>query len=153
MHGPPVASLRAFLSGAWRFSRRIHDHRGGGGTTAVEGTASWLEDASDAGLLRFEERGSLAVAGAPPVETRAAYTWKLSGGGAASVFFADGRAFHDIDLSTGACVDVRHVCGGDTYVGSFSATADTPPGLVVTWRVRGPAKDYESVTSFSRPGP
>ena len=173
----PVPCLRAFLVGApWRFLRSIQDFRSAGAPAAVvEGTASWVEDAADAGVLRFEERGALTVEGGPSVETRAAYAWRLGPTpSAARVRFPDGRDFHDVDLATGACGRVRHVCGADTYEGSFRAAAgdatgatsatDAPTGtggngnpggaasLLVTWRVRGPTKDYESVTAFTRDG-
>ena len=167
----PVRCLWAFLKGQWQFTRAIVDARAST-TTLVEGTACWaadaIEDAASAGpvpavplALRYTERGQLLPAVSPPIETRAAYEWRLRPqdgvsppraavtiiAAAADVHFEDGRFFHTCDLRSGAC-DVRHLCGADEYLGTFRALSEHL--LEVTWRVRGPRKDYDSRTRYTR---
>jgi hypothetical protein len=63
------------------------------------------------------------------------------------VAFADGRPFHALDLTDGACA-VEHVCGEDRYEGEYRLSdAGT---LAVRWRVTGPAKDLEITTTYRR---
>jgi hypothetical protein len=113
-----------FLAGRWTVHRRLTDlERGveGGfeGVAEIEADGTWTES----GRLRFggydgEARRVLRV---------------VDGG----VEFADGRPFHALDLSDGACA-VEHLCGDDRYAGEYVVLG--PDELRVAWFVSGPRK-------------
>ena len=54
-----------------------------------------------------------------------------------AVEFEDGRPFHPLDLSGGACA-VEHLCGEDRYAGEYVVLG--PDALRVAWLVTGPRK-------------
>ena len=64
-----------------------------------------------------------------------------------AVRFADGRAFHPLDLATGAC-RVRHPCGDDAYEGRYAIVG--PDALEVRWLVRGPANRQRIASRYRR---
>lgn len=63
--------------------------------------------------------------------------------------FADGRPFYQLDLRAGHC-RAEHQCGQDLYVVFLRVVSDD--SFTETWRVTGPAKDYEMTTTFVRTG-
>lgn len=110
--------------------------------------------------LAFEESGELTAlaadgsAAGPPTTVRAAYAWRVALDGAVRVSFPDGRLFFDAPSfgAAGVPVAVAHSCAPDEYRGELlllPPAAHEPPALRVTWRVSGPRKAYESVTTFS----
>jgi hypothetical protein len=150
-------SLLDFLRGRWRLTRVVTLFAPGGvrSEVRVEGSATWAAAAArdgvpaDVSTLTYDEEGDLIIhSAAVPSRVSARYLWHCVARGAhARVCFADGRPFHDVDLSAGSC-DVHHNCPPDAYDGRFVVT---PAGaLRVTWRVRGAHKDYESVTLLER---
>src|SRR3546814_1180132 len=66
------------------------------------------------------------------------YRYVFSTAARAAVHFADGRFFHDLDLTAGAW-RCTHLCDPDRYDGDFSALS--PDAWRVVWRVAGPRKD------------
>ena len=67
--------------------------------------------------------------------------------GAAEVRFADGRPFHDLDLTSGWYV-TYHPCAADLYRGEF--TARDADHWRTVWHVGGPAKDLVLTTDYVR---
>jgi hypothetical protein len=66
---------------------------------------------------------------------------------AVMVYFTDGRPFLDLDLRTGYWLG-SHLCGDDHYqIETFVASHDV---VQEHWRVRGPTKDYDAVTTMRR---
>jgi hypothetical protein len=128
-----VADLRAFLAGAWRLTRRLDD-RGAGVSGVLDGEARF--DADGAGLA-YREDGDLRMAAYEGRVWRC-YRYGFPAPHRAEVYFADGRAFHVLDLSRGHWT-AEHACGADLYRGAFRV--DGPDTWRATWRVRGPRKD------------
>lgn len=147
------ASLYRALLGRWVFRRRIIDHRSGGASSSVAGSASF-EAGCTPNILTYTETGCLRTESGPaagiPVHQTYTYHCLPDRPSSAEVFFGDGRPFHDLDLRAGGgpCV-VRHDCAPDTYHGSF-ALADDGLTLSVEWDVTGPAKAYTSSTTFEK---
>ena len=137
-----ISHLRAFLEGKWKVVRQIDDRRldqvGG-----FEGSAGFAVDGDD---LIYEEDGELRLGShkGPAFQT---YRYSFPSNQRAEVCFADGRPFHDLDLTSGhwAC---RHLCGDDCYEGAFTAL-DRASWRVV-WSVRGPRKDLRLDSHYSR---
>ena len=85
------------------------------------------------GALAYVEQGVLAGAGREETASRR-LTYRFSTSHSATVYFADGRPFHRLDLRTGRD-RVQHDCAPDAYTGIFAVDDGD---LVVRWRARGP---------------
>jgi hypothetical protein len=134
-------NLIALLSGRWSVRRRLLDLRSGreGDFT---GTASFEPEG---GRLRWAETGRMRFGGHEgPAERRLSI---VRGPDGWTVEFEDGRPFHPLDLATGACA-VEHRCGDDLYAGEYRLLG--PDALDVRWRVTGPRKDQEILTTYRR---
>ena len=128
--------------GEWRITREITDFRileSG----SLEGVAEFT--ATDDGL-RYHERGTLQFAGGAPMVAERANLWTFTD---TDVFvaYADGAPFHSF-ARTGGPEATPHLCGDDWYHGTYSFVAF--PDWTVTWSVKGPRKDYRSVTHYQR---
>lgn len=119
--------LRDF-SGEWCFERVIDE--AGGRRIEVSGRAIWTPRE---GGLDYEEIGQMQWPGQPPLHVERRYFWDLDLG----VFFADGREFHKVPPEGG---ETAHWCDPDQYDGHYDF--DIWPTFKVTWRVKGPRKDY-----------
>lgn len=142
-----VNDLRAFLQGEWSLERRVADRRAGQ-QGRLTGVARFAPD--DAGLL-YREEGRLAI-GAPanPVYEGPAlqsYRYAFPAPGRAAVQFADGRFFHDLDLTAGRWAPT-HLCAPDRYEGDFTALG--PDAWRVVWTVAGPRKDLVLDSTYRR---
>ena len=137
-----VADLRAFLLGPWRLARLIDDRRAGqrGG---LRGRAVF---AAEGAGLRHGETGRLRL-GIHTGPARQDYRYLFPRPDLAEARFADGRPFHDLDLSRGHW-EAEHLCGDDLYRGTFHALGRDL--LVVSWAVTGPRKDYAMVSRYRR---
>lgn len=124
--------------GDWSLLRDIADHRSG---TAgrFEGTARFTP--AGAGL-DYVETGLLTMAGQPPMQAERRYVWR-SEDGRFVVAFADGRPFHDFTPSR---PEASHWCDPDSYRVTYDFSAW--PLWTGTWRVSGPRKDYEMISSY-----
>ena len=138
--GPRV--LQEF-AGRWRIERRIADARAG-----VEGRLEGVADfAAGEGGLVCTESGLLRYAGAPPMRARRVYLWRADGPGRIAVAFEDGREFHGFALR-GEAAEAEHDCAPDRYRVRYDFSGW--PDWRAEWRVRGPRKDYVSVTDYRR---
>jgi len=144
-----------FLLGTWRLSRSIEDHRSAT-RGAFTGTARLTDGASAGGAVRpagrttrlahYEEEGELRF-GSYRGAARRELGYERLESGAAMVYFADGRPFVDLDLTAGTWRS-GHRCGEDDY--EIVTVVRSPTMVEERWRVRGPEKDYDAVTTLAR---
>ncbi len=141
-----VADLRAYLAGAWQIRRVLNDKlRGEPGS--FEGRAIFAPEQDH--TLAYREEGCLELGG---FETLAHQSYLYAFPAThrahrAEVRFADGRAFHALDLSNGHW-SAEHVCGADLYRGRFRA--EGADRWSVLWTVTGPRKDQALESLFTR---
>jgi len=134
---PPLAETVdpiAFLAGRWRVHRRLTD--------LETGTEGRFDGVADFGLDgTWVETGRLRF-GAYDGEARRVL--RVVAGG---VEFEDGRPFHPLDLTGGACA-VEHLCGEDRYAGEYCVLG--PDALRVVWFVTGPRKQQVIESVYRR---
>ncbi|MGW5373684.1 DUF6314 family protein [Streptomyces sp. NPDC004009] len=142
----PVPDVLAHLAGRWRVERRVRDLAGGdeGRFTGVT-----VFSPLDGGGLLHEESGEFTWRGVARPATRTLRFLPGREPGTADVRFADGRPFHELDLTSGRYVAV-HPCAADFYRGEFTVTGADRWRTV--WRVGGPAKDLVLTTDYVREG-
>jgi hypothetical protein len=138
----PVADLRRYLAGTWMVSRLIDDRR----QRARGSFLGWAWFAESGGDLDYRERGQMLLPVYRGIATQG-YRYRFAAPGRAAVRFADGRLFHDLDLSAGSW-EAEHRCGQDLYAGSFACQGKSL--WSVTWRVAGPRKDLLLSSRFLR---
>ena len=134
----------ADFEGAWQLTRQIDD-RLAGQVAEMDGKAGFKLDVPDA--LTYVETGQLRIAGGPPFEARRRYVWSFVDD-RVFVTFDDGAPFHSF-APKGKGVGTDHPCGDDFYRVTYDFTAW--PTWRATWDVRGPRKDYTSVSVYMRP--
>lgn len=133
---------QADFQGDWLINRAITDFRIME-TGTLEGVAGFVPDGEG---LRYTERGTLRFAGGSPMVAERSYLWRFAGD-AVFVAYADGSPFHSFEL-TGGPEATPHLCGEDLYRGMYSFLRF--PDWQVTWTVKGPRKNYRSVTQYRR---
>ena len=124
----------AYLAGRWTVQRRLTDLASGvegrfEGFAEFDADGTWTET----GRLRF---------GAYDGEARRVL--RIVDG---EVQFEDGRLFHPLDLTGGACA-VEHVCGDDRYAGEYVVLG--PDEMQVVWFVTGPRKRQHIESVYRR---
>ncbi|MDQ0579864.1 DUF6314 family protein [Streptomyces rishiriensis] len=146
----PVPDALAYLLGRWRVTRSVED-RANGAEGRFDGVTvfSALDGGEDGGGLLHQESGTFVWLGVPRPAERTLRFLPGPTPGTADVRFADGRAFHDLDLSTGRHV-ADHPCSADLYRGEF--TVRDGDHWRTLWRVAGPAKDLVLTTDYARLG-
>ncbi|KES06957.1 hypothetical protein BU52_12330 [Streptomyces toyocaensis] len=139
----PVPDALTYLAGHWRAERTVRD-LASGDEGRFAGTV--VSGPLECGGLLHRESGAFTGRG---VTRPAGRTLRfLPGpGGTADVRFADGRRFHDLDLTAGRHV-ADHPCSADLYRDE-STVRDAGHWRTVR-RVRGPAKDLELTTGYAR---
>ncbi|WP_216589338.1 DUF6314 family protein [Streptomyces brasiliscabiei] len=163
----PVPDVLAHLAGRWRVLRSVRDLAGGAegefsGTTVFgppddDGDVRDLDGVRDlgdlgdlGGGLLHREAGTFVWQGVPRPAERTLRFLPGPAPGTADVRFADGRPFHDLDLTTGHW-RTDHPCVADLYRGEFEVYDEDR--WRTTWRVGGPAKDLLLVTDYTREPP
>ncbi|WP_221351576.1 DUF6314 family protein [Streptomyces beigongshangae] len=165
----PVSDVLAYLAGSWRVERSVRD-LASGATGAFRGAtvfewSEWPEGAERAERAEGAERseGSGGTKGSAGLLHRESGTFEWQGvarpaertlrflpgdgPGRADVRFADGRPFHDLDLTSGRYT-ADHPCAADLYRGEFSVYGADRWRTV--WRVGGPAKHLLLTTDYTR---
>lgn len=145
---PRVPDALSFLRGTWRVERRLADHRSGSAGW-FRGTARFAPAGRPAPAgdeLAYHEEGEL-VLGEHRGPASRSLIYRRRPDGTADVFFADGREFYWLDPRPGRW-QARHPCGRDEYVLRGRVLSDAV--LEERWRVSGPAKDYEIMTTLTR---
>ncbi|MEU3979981.1 DUF6314 family protein [Streptomyces sp. NPDC026672] len=140
----PVVDVLGHLAGGWRVVRSVRD-LGSGDEGTFEGTTVFRPLAG--GGLLHEESGTFTWRGVARPAERTLRFLPGAAPGTADVRFADGRPFHDLDLTSGRHV-ADHPCAADLYRGEFTVL-DADHWRTV-WRVDGPAKDLVLVTDYAR---
>jgi hypothetical protein len=140
-----IADLKAFLAGSWRIDRRFEDRR-----YAVDGKMiGEALFAAEGNALLYRERGTV-IFGSHEGSAEQKHRYDFPDGPArASVVFADGRPFHELDLCDGVA-QVSHACGDDLYEGRFIAL--DAGRWQSRWTVAGPRKDQAILTLYTRVG-
>lgn len=155
-----MRALSEFL-GEWHLQREITDFSGGpAGRMRGEavfdlagslGAGSSADLAGEAGLgnVVLRESGQLRLGTGAAMAAQRSYIWRQAGDQIA-VLFADGRDFHTFDPRLES-PEAHHNCPPDLYDVRYEF-AGWPGAWRAIWRVRGPRKDYESRTEFTRAG-
>lgn len=151
----PVDDVLAYLTGSWRVERSVRDLASGAtgafsGTTVFERLDDDSRASSPSGLpagLLHRESGTFEWQGVARPAERTLRFLPGDGPGRADVRFADGRPFHDLDLTSGHHV-ADHPCAADLYRGEFSVYDEDRWRTV--WRVGGPAKHLVLTTDYTR---
>ena len=131
--------------GLWTITREITDFSGGP-NAQLTGRCDFV--AEGAGLTQAEV-GTLQVMGSSTaLKAERRYRWQAQGE-VIAVFFDDGRFFHAFD-PRGEEAQAEHDCPPDRYEVRYTFGVGELTAWTVEWRVRGPRKDYLSVTHFSR---
>ncbi|MCF2903507.1 DUF6314 family protein [Octadecabacter sp. CECT 8868] len=133
-----MRTISDFL-GVYKVTREIADHRAEA-RSQFDGQAVIAATAEGA---TYRETGGLIVNG-QRFEAERSYLWQQAGD-RIWVSFEDGRAFHDFDPQSGGLAS-EHLCGEDMYRGGYEVS--DWPLWSVTWNVKGPRKDYRSVTIY-----
>jgi hypothetical protein len=151
----PVTNVLAYLAGSWRVERSVRDLASGAqgsfsGTTVFEPLDDEElddEESDGTGLLHHESGTFVWQDVARPAERTLRFLADDDGASRADVRFADGRPFHDLDLTSGHHV-TDHPCAADLYRGEF--TVHDADHWRTVWRVGGPAKDLLLTTDYTR---
>ncbi|MFF0222365.1 DUF6314 family protein [Streptomyces sp. NPDC004629] len=139
-----VPDVFAYLAGRWHVERTVRDLANGDEGRFTGGTV--FSPLPGGGLLH-EESGTFTWRGVPRPAERTLRFLPGADAGTADVRFADGRPFHDLDLTSGRHV-ADHPCAADLYRGEF--TVQDADRWRTVWRVGGPAKDLLLVTDYRR---
>ncbi len=130
------------FAGDWLLHRTIDD-RAAREAGDYRATATFLPDGNE---YDYAETGLLKIANRAPLSATRHYRWRAQGP-LIAVDFADGSPFHSFDPTKDHPTD-RHACAPDLYQVSYDFTRW--PNWQATWIVRGPRKDYTSVSTYSR---
>ena len=135
------ADLKSLLVGEFELRREIVMAEGD--RYYLDGAASFSMEEEDE--IAYVESGVLSSSTAS-FDVSRSYRYHLNTSTSASVRFADGSLFHELEFTSGRC-RVTHLCGDDLYSGLIVVRdAD----LLTRWRCRGPKKDYVATTRLSR---
>ncbi|KUM71204.1 DUF6314 family protein [Streptomyces curacoi] len=140
----PVPDALDYLAGSWRVERSVRDLAGG---EDGEFSGTTVFSPLDGGGLLHHESGTFVWRGVPRPAERTLRFLPGDTPGTADVRFADGRPFHDLDLTSGRHI-ADHPCSADRYRGEF--TVRDADHWRTVWRVRGPAKDLVLTTDYAR---
>lgn len=143
----PVADALLYLAGSWRAERTVRDLAGPDGSVEGAFTGTTTFSPLDEGGLLHHESGTFVWQGVARPAERTLRFLPGTTPGTADVRFADGRPFHDLDLTSGRWF-TDHPCAADLYRGEFTVL-DADRWRTV-WRVAGPAKDLVLTTDYTR---
>ncbi|MCD7442005.1 DUF6314 family protein [Streptomyces lincolnensis] len=142
----PVPDALTYLAGTWRTTRSVRDLAS---DDSGEFSGTTIFGPLEGGGLLQRESGTFVWQGVPRPAERTLCLLPGPIPGTVDVRFADGRPFHDLDLSSGRHL-ADHPCSADLYRGEF--TVRDADRWRTVWRVRGPAKDLVLTTDYAREG-
>ncbi|MEU6552574.1 DUF6314 family protein [Streptomyces sp. NPDC046915] len=140
----PVADVLEHLAGRWQVERTVRD-LASGDEGLFRGTTVF--GPLEGGGLLHQESGTFTWQDVPRPAERTLRFLPGAAPGTADVRFADGRPFHELDLTSGRYV-ADHPCVADLYRGEF--TVRDADHWRTVWRVGGPAKDLVLTTDYTR---
>ncbi|KUO15793.1 DUF6314 family protein [Streptomyces dysideae] len=140
----PVPDALTHLAGSWRVARSVRDQVSG---AEGEFSGTTVFGPLQGGGLLHHESGTFTWQGVPHPAERTLRFLPGDSEGVVDVRFADGRPFHDLDLTSGRHI-ADHPCAADLYRGEFTVL-DADHWRSV-WRVGGPAKDLVITTDYAR---
>lgn len=129
-----MSRILSDFQGSWQVHRDITPVADPPGR--FHGVATWTPVPQG---LTYHETGRLQVGAHPPMQAERRYLWRDD----LTVWFEDGRFFHQVPPEGG---ETGHWCDPDQYDVTYDFTGW--PRFRVTWRVKGPAKDYTMVTDY-----
>ncbi|MGO8859606.1 MAG: DUF6314 family protein [Acidimicrobiales bacterium] len=147
-----IVDTLGFLRGTWAIARSIEDHRTGT-RGSFKGTAT-LTEVPIGCRVALEARAHYAEVGELHFGThtgqaRRTLEYRQLDDMTVMVYFANGRPFVDLDLSTGAWQS-NHLCGDDRHeIATFVRSSNI---VQERWRVQGPMTNYEAITIHTRMG-
>jgi hypothetical protein len=144
-----IEDTLSFLLGTWALRREIDDRRSGilgtfTGRAEIAGERRY--DGAATLRARYEETGELRFGSRTGPAHRRLYCVRLPSRSVVLTFI-DGREFIELDLRSGRS-QASHVCGADRYEIATRILCDG--ALEERWRVRGPQKDYDALTTLVR---
>lgn len=131
------------FEGSWSLSREITDQLAGQNGKLI-GTARFVRRGP--GALHYEEAGKLELADGTVLEAERRYIWQFVED-RVDMTFDDGKAFHSF-VPRGYVSGTEHPCGDDIYNVRYDFVVW--PRWRTVWLVKGPRKDYTSITEFTR---
>ncbi len=137
-----ATGLRTYLEGPWEIARSIDDRRNDT-LGCFTGHAVFTPQGDE---LDYRESGRLKTAGFDD-EVHQCYMYQFPEHHRAAISFTDGRAFHDLDLSTGLW-RTHHQCNPDVYNGEFELVSKNL--WRSQWTIYGPRKDMTIQTTYTR---
>jgi hypothetical protein len=130
----PLSELASALVGRWRVRRVVRDFLGSA-SCMFSGEAVLTEDC-------FSEVGEIHLGDRVLPANR---TYRLERRGQSVLVFRGDALFVGLDERPSQIV--HHQCGDDRYVGRFIFRRDE---WIEAWRVKGPRKNYASISRFHR---
>ena len=152
----PRAALSA-LVGKWNFEREIHDHLSCS-SQFVHGQVAYSMQEPQLDSLRYREDGFLDLPNGNTLEVFREYDYLCTGNTLELYFVENGeRTYLFLSLKfekqeNGYWLATSdHLCIKDLYKGTFQIAFDGMGAseVIMTYRVKGPNKDYESTTRLS----
>ena len=142
-HTMKFIDVLTFLIGKWSVSRDIEDFRANIIGQFI-GCATFFPVTPT--TLSFHETGEMTYGSFRGTCERNLEFHQLNST-SVQVRFADDRPFVEIDVSDTATPST-HLCGQDRYDITLRVVSDDV--IEETWRVQGPAKDYEAIARWTR---
>ena len=126
------------FAGDWVIDRAII--HADGSKARFAGKAVFHDNRS--GELDYIEDGILTLPNGQSMRATRSYRWEAD----LSVFFDDGRPFHQVPASGGTAI---HLCAPDTYRVTYEF--ENWPSWRAVWDVSGPNKEYRMTSTYTRP--
>lgn len=132
------------LSGEWQLGREF--------STGETFTGTARFDPASNNRLRLTESGNLKTKQDTLLEASRSWLWQLEPDGGLVVLYDETppRVYHSLVPERSYSVWTArgaHLCGKDHYAGAYTIS---PEKIVVAQRVRGPYKDYDMVSRYSK---
>ena len=147
-----IVDTLGFLRGTWAVVRSIEDHwigiRGSFNGTATLRAEPIGRNVALEPRTRYAEVGELRF-GTHTGQARRTLEYRQRDAATVMIYFANGRPFVDLDLSTGVW-ESDHLCGDDRH--EIATVVRSENIVQERWRVRGPMTDYEAIAIHTRLG-
>jgi hypothetical protein len=146
------------LVGRWRLERTIRHFGPEARQESVRGTVRFSVSGPNLDAVRYREDGVFALPNGREIEVFREYEYEANRGDDLEIYFVEGgqRTYLFLGLKFQPPSDTQgyweatsdHLCIQDLYKGTFQVYLEgiSASKVVMTYRVKGPNKDYESVT-------